>query len=296
MMKDVIDQQGDILLIGGGSRIAGALSTALGKRACCVVRRITGQPREQVVADYATIPPEWFEKAHCVVQCVGTSNGSHAMLNRVNADLPVAIAHAARERGVKHFLHISSFSVYGRARVITAATPLAPNSPYGHSKLKADQALLELANNDFRVTILRLPLIYGGRTRGKLEQLIALWLHLRVLPVPAADVRRAMIGVDLTAHVILHLLDAMQDGTAQGGVVLAADPRPFTYVDAARAHTRRLYRLPLPTLLTKLAERVAPGVSERLFADSILPDTDNVAVAFGLPSRLYCDIAAVEPS
>jgi len=281
----------EILLIGGGSRIAGVLAEALGARARCITRRPTGHPGDLIVDDYANIPARWFDGVRCVVQCVGISSGDEAALDRINADLPRTIAVAARAAGVRHMVHISSFSVYGRARAIDAATPVAPTGAYGRSKLRGDRALLALADDGFRPTILRLPLVYGGRTRGKLEQLIGLWSRVRVLPVPARDVRRAMIGVDLSAEVILRLID-----TAPGGVVLAADPMPFAYADAARARRRRLYRMALPTAVTRLVEHVSPGIGERLFADSSLADADNIAVTFGLPSRLYRDIASIDPS
>lgn len=281
----------EILLIGGGSRVAGVLAKALGSRARCVTRRPTGHPGDLIVGDYASIPSEWFEGVHCVIQCVGTSSGDEAMLEHINADLPSAIAGAARAAGVRHMVHISSFSVYGRARWINATTPSSPISAYGRSKLKADCALLALADDSFMVTILRLPLVYGGRSRGKLEQLLGLWSRVRILPVPANDVRRAMIGVDLSAEVILRLID-----TPHPGVVLAADPCPFTYADTARVRPRRLYRLPLPSVVTRLIKRIAPSIGDRLFADSSLAEADNIAIMFELSSRLYRDIASIDPS
>lgn len=283
-------QDAEILLIGGGSRIAGLLARRLGARAVCVTRRPTGHPGDLIVNDYDAIPPQWFAGRRCVVQCVGTSSGDAAMMERVNARLPIAIARAARVAGVADMIHISSFSVYGRARLIQAATLSAPTGTYGRSKLAADTALLALADDRFRVAVLRLPLVYGGRTPGKLEQLIRLWSRIRLLPVPAADVARAMISIDLSAQVVAHLIDH-----PRSGVVLAADPRPFTYADAAAARSG-LYRLPLPAAVTRSVERLAPGTGNRLFADSILADTDNIAVTLGLSSRLYRDIAAVAPS
>ncbi|MDR6151867.1 nucleoside-diphosphate-sugar epimerase [Sphingomonas sp. SORGH_AS742] len=186
-------------------------------------------------------------------------------------------------------IHISSFSVYGGARTIDRTTAERPTGDYGRSKLAADRALRDLATPDFDVTLLRLPLVYGGRTRGKLEQLIGLWSRLGILPVPAADVRRAMIGVDLSAQVVLQLIDAPETH-----VVLAADPSPFTYSGVVQVRPG-LRRLPLGQAVTRLVERLAPGIGSRLFADSALADRDNAAIRYGLSSRLYRDIAAIAP-
>lgn len=292
-----MDQNAEILLIGGGSRIAQLLAQRLGTRAACVSRRPTSRPGELIVEDYDAIPPSWFVGRRCVVQCVGTSVGDQETMERVNTRLPIAIAQAARSAGVADMVHVSSFSVYGRVRAIDSTTATTPVDVYGRSKLEADRALLALANDRFRVSVLRLPLVYGGRVSGKLEQLIRLWSRIRLLPVPAADVTRAMISIDLSADVIARLIDKPDCGLPDGPgrVILAADPRPFTYAEAARA-VGGLYRLPLPMALTRGVERMAPGIGNRLFADSILADADNVAVTLGFSSRLYRDIAAAASS
>ncbi|MDG5973019.1 NAD-dependent epimerase/dehydratase family protein (plasmid) [Sphingomonas paucimobilis] len=279
----------EILVIGGGSRIAALLADHLGDRAACVTRRPTGRDDDILVADYADVPPTCFAGRRCVVNCVGTSEGDAATLEQVNVTTPLAIARAARDAGVRHMIHISSFSVYGGARTIDRTTAERPTGDYGRSKLAADRALRDLATPDFDVTLLRLPLVYGGRTRGKLEQLIGLWSRLGILPVPAADVRRAMIGVDLSAQVVLQLIDAPETH-----VVLAADPSPFTYSGVVQVRPG-LRRLPLGQAVTRLVERLAPGIGSRLFADSALADRDNAAIRYGLSSRLYRDIAAIAP-
>lgn len=208
---------------------------------------------------------------------------------RVNAGVARDIALAAKGAGVPNMIHISSFSVYGPARLIERRTPPAPVSDYGRSKLTGDAAVLELADTHFGVTLLRLPLIYSEESLGKLGQLLRLWREARILPVPSNDVSRAMISVDMSAAVLTRLA-----AEPRSGVVFAADPRPFTYADAMRARPELLYRLPLPRLVTDFFERVVPGIASKVFADSHLADADNLAVEYGLASQLYRDIAAAE--
>lgn len=282
---------GDILVVGGSSRIALALAPLLGDAAAYVGRRSAGHAREAIVTDYRGVPCNLLSASRCVVNCVGISTGDVAHLKGVNVDVAVALAVAAKAAGTCHLIHVSSFSVYGGAHAIDRQTPTVPTTDYGRSKLAADAALLALADDRFKVTILRLPLIYAPGSMGRLGQLLRLWRRVRVLPVPAGDVARAMIGVDLSAQTIARLI-----ADPRTGVVLAADPCPFTYAGAARAGGGGLYRLPIPRALARLAERVAPTISGRLFADSRLADDDNLAVRYGLVSRLHADIAAADLS
>ncbi|MCH2486794.1 MAG: NAD-dependent epimerase/dehydratase family protein [Erythrobacter sp.] len=286
-------QGAPILVVGGGSRIAGALVPLLGDAAAYAVRRSAGRPQEIIVDDYDTVPDAVLTDADCVINCVGTSTGGAEHLNRINCEIPRRLAAAAREAGVRHFVHISSFSVYGGAHAIDRTTDPAPASDYGRSKLAGDKALLALADDRFTVTILRLPLIYAEDVAGKLAQLLRLWARARVLPVPAGDVRRAMIGIDLSAEVIARLADEPVNASR---ITFAADPLPFTYADAARARSdaKTLRHFTVPRGLARLAERVVPSVGGRLFADSKLADDDNLAIRYGLTSRLYRDIAAAD--
>jgi len=278
-----------ILVVGGGSRIARALGAKLGTEVTFVSRRSTRHPVGLQVGAYDDIPASAFDGVRCVVNCVGISTGSGDALVAVNVDVPRQIAAAAKAADVPHMIHVSSFSVYGPARRIDRETSPSPASDYGRSKLAGDTALLKLADDRFAVTILRLPLIYGTDSLGKLGQLLRLWRRVRLLPVPSADVVRAMISVDLSAAILSRLA-----ATPRTGIVFAADPRPFTYVDAMHARSERLYRLPLPRPVTALVERTIPTIGNRLFLDSALAESDNLAIEYGLASQLYRDIAAAD--
>jgi nucleoside-diphosphate-sugar epimerase len=73
---------------------------------------------------------------------------------------------AASACGVQHFLNISTSSVYGRFATGDEDAPLAPASPYGITKLAAEQLCRAYAENfGLPVTILRLFSVYGPRQR-----------------------------------------------------------------------------------------------------------------------------------
>jgi nucleoside-diphosphate-sugar epimerase len=73
---------------------------------------------------------------------------------------------AASKASVRRFVHISTSSVYGKFAVGDESQPLRPASPYGLTKLAAENLLLShFASFGFPVVILRYFSIYGPRQR-----------------------------------------------------------------------------------------------------------------------------------
>lgn len=73
---------------------------------------------------------------------------------------------AAVAAHVGHLIHISTSSVYGRFAAGDEQMPLAPVSPYGITKLAAEQLCHAYGQKDgLRYTILRLFSVYGPRQR-----------------------------------------------------------------------------------------------------------------------------------
>lgn len=112
----------------------------------------------------------------------------------VNRELTVALAEKAKEAGVPQFVFMSSMSVYGiDTGVITPVTQPRPTGHYGKSKLAAEQALTEMETSEFRVAILRPPMVYGKGCKGNFQLLRKL---VEKSPVfPAVQNRRSMISI-----------------------------------------------------------------------------------------------------
>ncbi|MBQ8859925.1 MAG: NAD-dependent epimerase/dehydratase family protein [Ruminococcus sp.] len=91
---------------------------------------------------------------------------------RVNCELAVQVAKKAKESGVSQFVFLSTMSVYGlRNGVITKDTKPSPFNNYGRSKLDAEKELQSLEDNNFTVTILRPPIVYGKGCKGNYVEL-----------------------------------------------------------------------------------------------------------------------------
>lgn len=286
------------LVIGGASAIARALHRHGLPQAQYVARNSDGMRPTIRVADYSLLTAESMCGHTSVINCVGVTQGDSHLMQRINVELAEALAIRAKEAGVSRFIHISSFSVYGRCEVIDHDSAAQPDTLYGASKLEADQRLLALASESFRPILLRLPLIYDpaqpsdpdqAGDLGKLGQLLSLWRRTGFFPAPASDVARSMIGTDLVAQLILELI-----GSNRSGVTLAADPVPFSYALARRACSEPLRVVPLPRWIVAVAQQLAPNLSLRLFSDSLLAQEANLAIELGLPSRLEHDIAQAQ--
>jgi nucleoside-diphosphate-sugar epimerase len=105
---------------------------------------------------------------------------------RVNRDLVIDTAIKAKESGVNQFIFMSSIIVYGNSRirdVITRETIPNPADFYGLSKLQAEQRLLKLETNKFKIVILRPPLIYGKNSKGNYSKLSKMSQRLPVFPL-----------------------------------------------------------------------------------------------------------------
>lgn len=138
------------------------------------------------------------------------------LYDRVNARLPVETAAKAKAEGVKQFLFMSSMSVYGltasvgQVVMVTKDTPLRPADNYGISKAKAEEGLRQLADEAFKLAILRPPMIYGKGCRGNYVTLAKLAKKLPVFPW--VNNQRSMLYIENLAEFIRLLIEAEAEG------------------------------------------------------------------------------------
>lgn len=118
----------------------------------------------------------------------------------INTDLAIETAKKAKAEGVDQFVFMSSAIVYGdsagygKAKRITKDTEPSPANFYGDSKWQADKGVRELADNNFTVTVLRPPMIYGKGSKGNYPTLASMAKKLPIFP----DVQneRSMLYID----------------------------------------------------------------------------------------------------
>lgn len=135
---------------------------------------------------------------------------------KVNCDLALEIARAAREAGVGQFIFMSSMIVFHASKslkgtAITPETEPAPNDFYGDSKLRAEIGLRKLETPDFKVAVLRPCMIYGPGNKGNFPRLARLAARTPVFP--AWHNRRSMLYIDNLSEFVRQALDRRLSGT-----------------------------------------------------------------------------------
>ena len=147
---------------------------------------------------------------------VKAAKGEGPLYYAVNKDMVIAIAKAAKEAGVKQFIHMSSMIVYKEVKTLEGKqihkdTEPAPNGFYGDSKLQGERGCLELADDKFKVCIMRPPMIYGPGCRGNFPRLVCLAQKTPIFP--AWHNKRSMLYIDnlceFVEQLILHEMDGI---------------------------------------------------------------------------------------
>lgn len=208
-----------------------------------------------------------FQNTDAVIHVAGIAHQKETAENaslytKVNRDLAVETAKLAKANGVKQFVFFSSMSVYGMTTGrIAAETKPAPNTFYGVSKWEAEQGMADLADEGFRIAVLRPPMIYGPGCRGNYPRLAAL---ARKLPLfPKVKNERSMLYIGTLCAFVRSLLLS-----GEGGLYF---PQNEQYVstcelvqEAARCHGKKICFIPgFSWLLKALESRV--GVVGKVF-------------------------------
>lgn len=210
-----------VLIIGKGSYIGESFKTYANKN----------YNTNFEIDEVDTINPDWKDMDFSVYDIVYHVAGiAHAdvgnVLNevkekyyKINTDLPIEVAEKAKNEGVKEFIFMSSMIVYGDSapygttKIIDKNTIPCPANFYGDSKLQADVAVRELADDNFKVIILRPPMIYGKGSKGNYPLLAKL---AKTSPVfPNIENQRSMLHIDNLCEFLcqIMLVDIKQNAT-----------------------------------------------------------------------------------
>ena len=93
---------------------------------------------------------------------------------QINYEGTARLAEMAKAAGVKRFLFSSSCIMYGmsEANVVDETSPLDPRTEYARSKVLAEEAVRQLAGDEFSPTFLRNGTIYGLSPRMRFDTVL----------------------------------------------------------------------------------------------------------------------------
>ena len=208
-----------ILITGAGSYIGTSFENYIN----------TNFPDKYTVETVDMIGGGWKEKDFSpydtvfhVVGIAHSDNGKIApekekLYYSVNTELTSAAAEKAKSDGARQFIFMSSAIVYGnsapigKTKIITADTPVSPANCYGDSKVQAEKRLKLLEDENFKVVILRSPMIYGKGSKGNYPLLAKLALKLPFFP--RVQNERSMLYIENLCEFVRLMIENEESGT-----------------------------------------------------------------------------------
>ena len=184
---------------------------------------------------------------------------------KVNVNQTIELAKKAKRSGVKHFIFMSTIKVYGEETNIayTEKSICNPEDEYGRSKLKAENELQKLEDDNFIVSIIRTPIVYGYGVKANIKNLISLVNKVPILPFANIQNRRSMVYIGNLCHLIDVIISKKKRG-----IFLASDNEAISttrFIELiAKALNKKIYLIKVPffAILLKL---IKPSFHKRLY-------------------------------
>jgi nucleoside-diphosphate-sugar epimerase len=190
-------------------------------RGCDLTARTRAREMDVDVRDVATRDLEGID---AIVHLAALSNDPLGDLDReltleINHRATVRLAECAKAAGVKRFVFSSSCSMYGSSGAddeLDEGAPLRPLTAYAESKVRAEEGLAGLADDDFVPVFMRNATAYGVAPRLRVDLVLnnlVGWAHttgqVRILSDGMAW--RPLVHVEDIARASLATLEAPAD-------------------------------------------------------------------------------------
>lgn len=147
---------------------------------------------------------------------VSTNKKLEDLYYKVNRDLAIQVAQKAKNENVKQFIFMSSMIIYGddetigKDKIINENTIPKPKNFYGNSKLQAEEGIKKLEDTNFKVVIIRTPMVYGPNCKGNFQKLKKI---AKLSPIfPNIENERSMIYIDNLCEFIKQAIDIEKSG------------------------------------------------------------------------------------
>lgn len=194
----------------------------------------------------------------------------------VNRDLAVKVAEAAKRNNVKQFLFMSTVKVYGENSTVEEpwdeATICFPQDAYGKSKLEAESLLLELNSDDFVVSIVRTPVVYGKGVKGNIARMTNFVKRYYTIPFGGINNKRAMVYIGNLAAMLKCIMDKRC-----AGIFLANDAETVSTSLFVKtlilAMKKKRFVLVIPTFVQQILKVLIPKLYQRIFGSMVLDNS-----------------------
>lgn len=131
-----------------------------------------------------------------------------------NAAAPAYLAYIAKKAKVKRYIYASSCSVYGYTEneLYDETRPVSSTYPYGISKLQGEQAVLQLADENFSVVSMRKGTISGYSPRMRFDLIVNTMFRSamkdRLITINNPSIWRPILSIDDAATAYIRAIEA----------------------------------------------------------------------------------------
>lgn len=209
---------------------------------------------------------------HCAALVHQKVKHSYDKYHEINVSYPVKLAKLAKQNKVKQFVFISTISVYGEnIKKLYENTICNPITFYGKSKLEAEKQLLELNDDNFIVSIIRPPMIYGKNAPGNIDSLIKLVKKLSIIPLGGIENKRSFISIQNLCHIVDEIITQQK-----AGIFLVSDDEPLSTSKLIKLISKNLdkkiYLIKIP-FFESLLKLFKPSFHKRLYGNLEIDNT-----------------------
>lgn len=199
----------------------------------------------------------------------------------VNTELTRRLATTAKEKGVGHFVFYSTVKVYGfdgelnnHDFILTENSPCNPNDPYGTSKYEAEKILNSLQEENFKIAMVRPPMVYGEGVKGNMLSLMKLINILPIIPFDYDNNKRSIISTENLLY-LTHLIIKNQ----ADGIYLGTEGNPVSIKEIAESIEKGIGKkkinIKFPKFIFKLLCKIKLDIMVRLYGTLAFKQEDN---------------------
>lgn len=194
-------------------------------------------------------------------------NTPYSLYEKINVNQTYSLALKAKNSGISHFIFLSSIKVYGDKLFNFSENHVCePIDNYGKSKKLAEDKLLELVDDQFRITILRLPLVYGPSPKGNIKLLLKLIHYCPIIPLGKISNKRTIISISNLTEYIKQIISNNITGIIVPSDLQSISTSRLIFL-LAKAQRKKVFLVRMPLFFQKSIEVIIPGIFIRLFRD-----------------------------
>ena len=233
-----------------------------------------------IPVDLLKVKPEEldFTNVDCVLHLaalVHQMNGApREKYFEVNTKLTKRMAEESKKHGVKHFVFYSTVAVYGthgdinKELILDKNSKVNPITAYAESKWKAEEILRKLEDGNFKVSILRPPMVYGKNCPGNMKRLEKLVRLFPILPFNYNENKRTLVNIEKLLEITDEVIRK-----ERFGITIPKDNKDVSIKEIveklAKENNKKLILVKFPKLIFNILMKLKPEIIKSLYGSLI---------------------------